>query len=194
VTVEPTRGGARAQYHLGSRELEPHGGEASTGDRWGFYLCRLYVWNRARQQADQSPARKQGDLELKGPLVYTRGSGPLVYTRGSKPCVRGCGFRSVGLWLRRAALRAAALRAAASPWGAGWQRRWAHTPGIGGPRVTRGRAGSPRGWNRRVAQCADGETHLAVVDSEELRRWLGEYPLGALFRSGELEGMGASGA
>ena len=40
-----------------------------------------------------------------------------------------------------------------------------------------------------VAQCVDGETRLAVVDSEELRRWLGEYTLGALFRSGELEGM-----
>ncbi|MFS8067349.1 MAG: AAA family ATPase [Byssovorax sp.] len=40
-----------------------------------------------------------------------------------------------------------------------------------------------------VAQCVDGETRLAVVDSEELQRWLGEYTLGALFRSGELEGM-----
>jgi hypothetical protein len=27
------------------------------------------------------------------------------------------------------------------------------------------------------------------VDGEELRRWLAEYSLGALFRSGELEGM-----
>ncbi len=40
-----------------------------------------------------------------------------------------------------------------------------------------------------VAQCVDGETRLAVVDREELQRWLGEYTLGALFRSGELEGM-----
>ena len=40
-----------------------------------------------------------------------------------------------------------------------------------------------------VAQCVDGETRLSVVDSEELRRWLGEDTLGALFRSGELEGM-----
>ncbi|MEO5728222.1 MAG: AAA family ATPase, partial [Byssovorax sp.] len=34
-----------------------------------------------------------------------------------------------------------------------------------------------------VAQCVDGETRLAVVDSEELQRWLGEYTFGALFRS-----------
>lgn len=40
-----------------------------------------------------------------------------------------------------------------------------------------------------VAQAVDGETRLSVVDSEELRRWLEEYSLGALFRSGELEGM-----
>jgi predicted ATPase len=40
-----------------------------------------------------------------------------------------------------------------------------------------------------VAQCIDGETHLSVIDGEELRRWLAEYSLGALFRSGELEGM-----
>jgi predicted ATPase len=40
-----------------------------------------------------------------------------------------------------------------------------------------------------VAQCIDGETRLSVIDGEELRRWLGEYSLGALFRSGELEGM-----
>ena len=40
-----------------------------------------------------------------------------------------------------------------------------------------------------VARWVDGETHLDVVDSEELRRWLEEYSLGALFRSGELEGL-----
>lgn len=40
-----------------------------------------------------------------------------------------------------------------------------------------------------VAQMVDGETKLTVLDGEELRRWLKEYSLGALFRSGELEGM-----
>lgn len=40
-----------------------------------------------------------------------------------------------------------------------------------------------------VARCIDGETHLSVIDGDELRRWLSEYSLGALFRSGELEGM-----
>ena len=40
-----------------------------------------------------------------------------------------------------------------------------------------------------VTQWVDGATRLAVVDGEELRRWLKEYSLGALFRSGELEGM-----
>lgn len=40
-----------------------------------------------------------------------------------------------------------------------------------------------------VAQSIDGETRLSVIDGEELRRWLTEYSLGALFRSGELEGM-----
>jgi predicted ATPase len=40
-----------------------------------------------------------------------------------------------------------------------------------------------------VAQWKDGETHLAIVDSEELARWLETYSLGALFRTGELEGM-----
>jgi predicted ATPase len=38
-----------------------------------------------------------------------------------------------------------------------------------------------------VTQWADGETRLSVIDGEELRRWLQEYSLGALFRSGELE-------
>lgn len=40
-----------------------------------------------------------------------------------------------------------------------------------------------------VMQWVDGETRLSVVDGEELRRWLKEYSLGALFRSGELEGL-----
>jgi predicted ATPase len=40
-----------------------------------------------------------------------------------------------------------------------------------------------------VAQWQDGSTHLAIVDSEELARWLQTYSLGALFRTGELEGM-----
>jgi predicted ATPase len=38
-----------------------------------------------------------------------------------------------------------------------------------------------------VTRWVDGETHLSVIDGEELRRWLQEYSLGALFRSGELE-------
>ncbi len=40
-----------------------------------------------------------------------------------------------------------------------------------------------------VAQWDQGETRLSVVDGEELRRWLQEYSLGALFRSGELEAL-----
>lgn len=40
-----------------------------------------------------------------------------------------------------------------------------------------------------VAHWQDGETRLSVVDGDELRRWLKEYTLGALFRSRELEGM-----
>lgn len=40
-----------------------------------------------------------------------------------------------------------------------------------------------------VAQWRDGETHLGIVDREELARWLQTYSLGALFRTGELEGM-----
>jgi predicted ATPase len=36
---------------------------------------------------------------------------------------------------------------------------------------------------------ADGQTTLSVVDDQELRRWLEEYSLGALHRSGELEAM-----
>ncbi len=38
-----------------------------------------------------------------------------------------------------------------------------------------------------VTRWTDGETRLSVIDGEELRRWLQEYSLGALFRSGELE-------
>lgn len=40
-----------------------------------------------------------------------------------------------------------------------------------------------------VAAWVDGETRLSVVDGDELRRWLCEYSLGALFRSGELESL-----
>lgn len=40
-----------------------------------------------------------------------------------------------------------------------------------------------------VVQCVDGETRLSMIDGEELRRWLKEYSLGALYRSGELEGL-----
>ena len=36
---------------------------------------------------------------------------------------------------------------------------------------------------------SEGQTTLSVLDPEELRRWLAEYSLGALHRSGELEGM-----
>jgi hypothetical protein len=35
----------------------------------------------------------------------------------------------------------------------------------------------------------DGETRLSVLDSDELQRWLKEYSLGTLFRSGQLEAM-----
>jgi predicted ATPase len=40
-----------------------------------------------------------------------------------------------------------------------------------------------------VARWEDGQTQLPVIDGHELARWLAEYDLGALFRSGELEGM-----
>ncbi len=40
-----------------------------------------------------------------------------------------------------------------------------------------------------VAHWRDGMSSLAVVDREELARWLKDYSLGALFRTGELEGM-----
>ncbi len=38
-----------------------------------------------------------------------------------------------------------------------------------------------------VARWESGETHLQVVADETLRHWLGEYTLGRLYRSGELE-------
>lgn len=40
-----------------------------------------------------------------------------------------------------------------------------------------------------VVQWTEGQTRLSKVDGQELQRWLKEYSLGALFRSGELEGM-----
>ena len=40
-----------------------------------------------------------------------------------------------------------------------------------------------------VTSIVEGETHLSVLDGEELRRWTEQYRLGALMRSGELEGM-----
>src|SRR3954471_3401725 len=40
-----------------------------------------------------------------------------------------------------------------------------------------------------VAELVDGETHLSVVDPEELARWLKEYSLGSIFSSGELEAI-----
>jgi predicted ATPase len=40
-----------------------------------------------------------------------------------------------------------------------------------------------------VANIAEGETRLSVLDGEELRRWTEQYRLGALMRSGELEGL-----
>ncbi len=40
-----------------------------------------------------------------------------------------------------------------------------------------------------VARWCDGATQLSVLDGDELKRWLGEYSMGALFRSQELEGM-----
>ncbi len=40
-----------------------------------------------------------------------------------------------------------------------------------------------------VARWKDGETQLSVIEGEELARWLKEFSLGALFRSGELEGL-----
>ncbi|MFH0899667.1 MAG: AAA family ATPase [Pseudomonadota bacterium] len=40
-----------------------------------------------------------------------------------------------------------------------------------------------------TARWENGETRLSVIEGDELGRWLKEYSLGALFRSGELEGM-----
>ncbi|HSS51501.1 MAG TPA: AAA family ATPase [Thermoanaerobaculia bacterium] len=40
-----------------------------------------------------------------------------------------------------------------------------------------------------VAELVDGETRLSVLDGDELARWLQEYSLGTLFRSGQLEAM-----
>ena len=40
-----------------------------------------------------------------------------------------------------------------------------------------------------VAKCVDGQTSLTVLEGEELGRWLKEYSLGRLARTGELEGM-----
>lgn len=40
-----------------------------------------------------------------------------------------------------------------------------------------------------VAHWAKGETKLSVIDGGELKRWLKNYSLGSLFRSGELEIM-----
>ncbi len=40
-----------------------------------------------------------------------------------------------------------------------------------------------------VAQCIGGETKLSVLKGEDLGRWLQEFSLGNLFKSGELEDM-----
>jgi predicted ATPase len=40
-----------------------------------------------------------------------------------------------------------------------------------------------------VSRTVDGETQLSVIDGDELKRWLEEFSMGALFRSGELEDM-----
>jgi predicted ATPase len=40
-----------------------------------------------------------------------------------------------------------------------------------------------------VASMIDGQTRLSVLEREELHRWLKHYRLGALMRSGELEGL-----
>jgi predicted ATPase len=44
-----------------------------------------------------------------------------------------------------------------------------------------------------VAQWASGKTELAVLGAEELSAWLGDYRLGASFRSNELEAMAVPG-
>lgn len=38
-----------------------------------------------------------------------------------------------------------------------------------------------------VARSTEGESRLSVIDGDELRRWLQDYSLGSLYRSGELE-------
>jgi len=40
-----------------------------------------------------------------------------------------------------------------------------------------------------VAECIDGETKLSKLEPEELKRWLKEYSLGKLFKSGDLEAL-----
>ena len=40
-----------------------------------------------------------------------------------------------------------------------------------------------------LARTVDGATDLAVVDGEELKRWLREYSFGELARTGEIEGL-----
>ena len=40
-----------------------------------------------------------------------------------------------------------------------------------------------------VAECVDGETRLSKLDARDLERWLKEYSLGKLFKSGELEAL-----
>lgn len=40
-----------------------------------------------------------------------------------------------------------------------------------------------------VAQWTEGQTRLSVLDPEELKRWLQEYSLGSLLKSGELENL-----
>lgn len=40
-----------------------------------------------------------------------------------------------------------------------------------------------------IVQNKDGETKLTILDGDELARWVKEFSLGSLFRSGELEGM-----
>jgi len=40
-----------------------------------------------------------------------------------------------------------------------------------------------------VARWEGGQTVLTTIDGDELKRWLEKYTLGALFRTGELEGM-----
>ena len=48
---------------------------------------------------------------------------------------------------------------------------------------------SPYNPTVTVTRIVEGQTELQVVDKEELKRWLTEYTLGSLQRSGELEEM-----